>query len=199
MIMVFNHEASRLQNRRTSRKCQKLTSHGKTTETPLLLEGNGFANSGVPIDDNRVEDEAVLVALHLADHVGLSIGGTVVVDHTQTTLESHVDGHLVLCDRVHGRRDEGGLESDPLGDRRIKHDLGGGKPNVAREQQEVIVSQTTMLGRVHELMKIQPIAALVLLEHLQGLGEVRDLGGAIDGGSGSHCGGLFFSLRRGVV
>jgi len=104
-----------------------LTSDGEATETELLLEGNGLADGGLGGDDNGVEDETVLVALDLADHLGLLIGRAVVVNNTETTEESHVDGHVVLGDSVHGRREEGSLEGDALGDGRVKGDLVGGE------------------------------------------------------------------------
>ena len=150
-----------------------LTSDRETTETPLLLKSFSFANSGVGVNDDRVVDETVLVSLDLADHVGLSLGGAVVVNNTKTTLESHVDGHLVFRDSVHRRRDEGGSESDALGDGRFKADLRGSEANVAREEQEVVVGQTTVLGCVHKLMDVETIPLLVLLENLKGLGVVK--------------------------
>lgn len=168
-----------------------LTSNWETSEAPFLLKSLGLANSGVTADDNRVEDEAVLVTLHLADHVGLSIGRAVVVNNTQTTLESHVDGHLVLSDSVHGGGDEGSLERDALGDGRVEGDLRGREANVARQDKEVVVGQATVLGRVHKLLSVEAIARLVLSQHLQSGGVVEDLGGAV-GGHFIYSGIFFF-------
>jgi hypothetical protein len=50
-----------------------------------------------------------------------------VVDDAQTTEKSHVDGHVVFGDSVHGGRHKRSLEGDPLGYRRFKRDLGGGE------------------------------------------------------------------------
>jgi hypothetical protein len=50
-----------------------------------------------------------------------------VVDDTQATKQSHVDGHVVLGDGVHGRGQKGGLQGDALGDRAVQADVGGGK------------------------------------------------------------------------
>jgi hypothetical protein len=138
-------------------------SNWETTETPLLLQSLGLANGGVAINDNGVEDETVLVTLDLADHVGLGFRRAVVVNNTKTTLESHVDGHLVLCDSVHRGRDEGGLEGDTLGDRRIERDFRGSEANVAGEEQEVIVGKTTVLGCIHKLVDVEAILHLVLI------------------------------------
>ena len=100
----------------------RLTGDRETAEAPFLLKSAGLANGGLLGDDNGVGDEAVLVALDLAHHVGLAIRRAVVVDDTQATLQSHVDSHLVLGDGVHGRRQERSLESDALGDRRVERD-----------------------------------------------------------------------------
>lgn len=171
---------------KNSKNRAELTGNGEAAKAPFLLEGLGLANGQVAVDDDGVEDEAVLVALDLADHVGLGLGGAVVVDDAEAALESHVDGHLVLGDGVHGGRDEGRLEGDALRDGRVERDLGGGEANVSRQQQEVIVRQTAVLGRVHELVDVEPIEPLVLGQDLEGLGVVQDLEALVDG-SGSHC------------
>lgn len=49
------------------------------------------------------------------------------VDDTETAEERHVDGHVVLGDRVHGRGQQGGLEGDALGDGRVELDGVGCK------------------------------------------------------------------------
>lgn len=103
------------------------TSDWKSTEPPLGLESAGFGNGRLWADDNRVKDETVLVALDLANHLGLLIGRAVVVNDTKTTKESHVDGHVVLSDGVHWGGDEWGLKGNALGDWSFKVD------NVGRE------------------------------------------------------------------
>lgn len=103
------------------------TGDGETTETTLLPECLGFTNSHLGGDDNGIKDETVLVALDLADHLGLVIHGAVVVDDTETAKQSHVDGHVVLSDGVHGRREERGLKGDALGDRSIEVHVRSGE------------------------------------------------------------------------
>lgn len=49
------------------------------------------------------------------------------VDDTKTTEKSHVDGHVVLGDGVHGGGQKRGLEGDALGDGRVELDLVGGE------------------------------------------------------------------------
>jgi len=153
-----------------------LTCDGETTESPLLLEGLGLANSGVALDHDRVDDEAVLIALHLANHVGLGLRRAVVVNDTETTLKSHVDGHVMLGDSVHRRRDKGCLKRDTLGDGRVEADGRGREANVAGQQEEVVVSETTLHLGVHQILNTEAITALVLLQVLLSLGVVEDLG-----------------------
>lgn len=158
-----------------------LTGDGETAEAPFLLESAGLADGGLLGDDDRVGDEAVLVPLNLAHHVGLAVGRAVVVDNTQTALQSHVDGHLMLGDRVHGRGQEGRLQGDALGDGRVEVDLGGGEADVARQDQEVVVRQATVLLGVHEVVNAEPITVRVLRQVLDGVLEVQ---------RGSHGGGV---------
>lgn len=98
------------------------------------------------------------------------------VDDTETTLEGHVDGHLVLGDSVHGGGDKGSLEGDALGDGRVEDDFRGREANVAGQQQEVIVGQTAVLGRVHELVEVEAIVRLVLLEDIESGLVVKNVG-----------------------
>lgn len=99
------------------------------------------------------------------------------VNDTETTLQCHVDSHLVLSDSVHGGRHKGSLKCDALGDGGVELDSGGREANVTRQQQEVVVGQTAVLSGIHELVNIEAIAGLVLLEELKSLGVVEGLGG----------------------
>ena len=64
-------------------RTKKRTGDREATKAPFLLEGLGLANFGVASNDDGVEDEAVFIALHLADHVSLLVGRAVVVDDTK--------------------------------------------------------------------------------------------------------------------
>ena len=153
----------------------RLTSDRETAEAPLLLQLAGLAHGGLGRDDDGVKDEAVLVTLDLADHLGLLLDRAVVVDHTNATKESHVDGHVGLGDSVHGRRGEWSLEGDVAGELRGHVDLGGREANVSRQEQEVVVCLTAHLLLVQELVDRDTILGLILLEQLEGLGGVLDL------------------------
>jgi hypothetical protein len=160
------------------------TSNGEAAKSPLLLQSDGLANGCGRLNDNRVEDEAVLETLDLADHVGLFLGGAVVVDDTETTLEGHVDSHLVFGDSVHGRGHKGRLEGDALGDRRVKQDLRGREADVSGKHEEVIVGEASMRPGVHQLCHGKAILGLELLEILHSRLVVPDLDCAVDCG---HC------------
>lgn len=116
-----------LQERAKKKKFVKLTSDRETTKAPLGLELLSLADGGLGRENNGVENEAILVSLDLADHLGLGLGGAVVVDDTETTEQGHVNGHVVLGDGVHGRGQKRSLQGDTLGDRGIKRHIGGGE------------------------------------------------------------------------
>ena len=104
-----------------------LTCDGEAAKSPLILQCLCLRNSGSGRNDNGVKDEAVLEALDLAHHLGLLIGGAVVVDDAQPTKQGEVDGHRVLSHGVHGRGDKGRLEGDTLSDGSVQCDCGGGE------------------------------------------------------------------------
>lgn len=148
----------------------------ETAEAPFLLQSLDFLDGLILAEDNRVEDEAILVTLDLLDHLCLLVWRAVVVNNTETTLESHGDGHLVLSDSVHRRRNEWGLENNSLGHRRLEADRGCWESNVAGENQEIVICKTSVLLRVEEALNIEAIAGLVLvLQDLQGLARIEGL------------------------
>ena len=141
-----------------------LTCDRKPSKAPSLLKQFGLANGGIPGDDNGVENKTIFIAFDLANHVGLGIGITVVVDNPQTTLERHVNSHFVLGNGVHGRRKERGLQGDPLGHGGVQGHLGSWKPDVARQYKEIIVSEAATDFGVYQIIDAETIAAFVLLE-----------------------------------
>lgn len=174
----------------------RLTSDGETAEAPLFLQLTGLTDGGLGRDDDGVEDEAVLVTLDLADHLGLLLDRAVVVDHTNATKKGHVDSHVGLGNGVHGRGGEGGLEGDVAGELGGHVDLGGREANVARQEQEVVVCLTAHLLLVQKLVDGDTILGLILLEQLEGLGGVLDLDAVGRHGAGNDV--VFFWWRRRV-
>lgn len=133
------------------------------------------------------------------------------VDDTKTTVKSEGDGHSVLGDGVHRGREEGGVEGDLLSDpeegsARLSTDLvarldllglqrndGSGERDVSREHQEVVVSETTVPSRVHELVQGETIASRVLFEEGKSIG-----GGGERGGSGGSDRGVDITVDDGA-
>jgi hypothetical protein len=60
-----------------------------------------------------------------------------VVDDTEATKKRHVDGHVVLSDRVHGRRQKRYLQNDSFRNRRVKSDIR------SREAYRAVNTETT--------------------------------------------------------
>ncbi len=152
------------------------TSDWETTKSPLLLQSPNLTDSLVLAEDDWVEDETVLETLNLLNHLGLLLWGAVVVDDTETSLESNGDGHLVLGDSVHRRGDKWSLEGDALGDWGLEGDARGWKVDGAWKDQEVVVGETTVLVGVEELMdgeSIRAVLGVVLLQDLQGSGGIE--------------------------
>lgn len=119
-----------MENHHERRKfCEQieLTSNWEAAETPLGLQVFCFSDSSLGREDNRIQDKTVLVTLDLPDHLSLVFWSAVVVDDTQATQKSHVNGHVVLGDSVHGRRQEGSLQCDTLGDRGVQRNIGSRK------------------------------------------------------------------------
>lgn len=125
------------------------------------------------------------------------------VDDTETAEQSHVNGHVVLSDSIHGRREERSLESNALGDRSVEVDFGGGeafeksqsrsplafakleRTDVARQDQEIVVGETTVPLGINEGVDVDAIVlSIVLLQNLQGGGVVEHLSrrSTVDGG-----------------
>jgi hypothetical protein len=102
----------------------KPTSDRETTEAPGRLKLLGLRNGGLGRDNDRVENETILVSLDLADHLGLVFGRAVVMDNTETSEKRHVDGHVVFSDSVHRRGQKRRFQGNALGDRGIKGNFG---------------------------------------------------------------------------
>ncbi|KAI3492777.1 hypothetical protein L1887_42574 [Cichorium endivia] len=153
---------------------RKLTSDGDAAEAEALLDLEDVADGGVGVEAEGLGDEAVLVLLDLADDASLLLRAHVVVDDTHAAHEAHCDGHLGLGDRVHGRREEGGVQRDVFGDLGAQADVRGGEVDEAGQHEEVVVGETAVLARVDELGHAETIAGGVGLEVLERLGRRQD-------------------------
>lgn len=181
---------------KSEKRERKLTSHRETSKSPLSLQVLGLPNGGFRREYNRIQDESVLESLDLSHHLRLVLRRAVVVDNTQTTQKSHVDGHVVLGHSVHGRRHKGCLQSNALGNGGIKSNIRSREAcaralvdanntsrviclhtDVAGQDQEVVVSQCTMFVRIQQSVNVKTISGrVVLLQDIEGLGVVLNLG-----------------------
>lgn len=171
-VYFINHESVELgrRMRRASR-----TSNRETTKTPLVFQSFGLADSGVAVKNDWIQDKAILESLDLLDHLGLLISRTVVVNDTESTLQSNVNSHIMFSNGIHGGGDKWSLERDPLGDWRIENDFGSSKSNVTGKNEEIIVGQASVLLGVEEGLDIQSIALFILFKDLKSLGAVQKL------------------------
>ncbi len=128
-----------LEDHREHIKSERLTCNRETAKAPFLLQGLGLPDGGILANDNGVVDEAIFKPLDLPDHLCLGVGGAVVVNDPQPTLQGHMNCHFMFCDSVHRRRNEGRLQGNVPGDWRFKRDFGGRETNVARHNEKVIV------------------------------------------------------------
>lgn len=73
----------------------------------------------------------------------------------------HSNRHLTLGHGVHRATHEGSLQSELFRDATLRHDLRGGEVDLSGKKQEVVVGQTAMDGRVHEIGDAETIAGLI--------------------------------------
>lgn len=85
----------------------------------------------------------------------------------------HGNCHFTFCDSIHWTTEKGCFENDVAGDAGLRLDVLCGKIDLAWQEQEIIVGQTTVDGRVHEVLDGEPIVALVGFEVFDGGGGVE--------------------------
>jgi len=146
-----------------------LTSNWETTEAPFLLQALDLSNCSVTVQDDGIQNKAVFIPLDLLDHLGLLISRAIVVDNTQTSLQSHMDSHLVFGDGVHGRGHERNLKGDALGDWGVENNLRSCKSDIAREDEEIIVGQSAVIFGVDQALDIESVAILILGQDVKSL------------------------------
>ena len=77
---------------------------------PHSLSRSARVTSG--FDGQRVGDHTGLGTLDHIDLSGLVVDGQIAVQHTDTTVTSHGDGHLGLGHGIHGSGEDRGLHHD---------------------------------------------------------------------------------------
>lgn len=127
-VIIKEAEAGIGRKEKKKKKKKRLTSHRKPSKSPLGLQSLGLSNSGLWREHDRVQNETILISLHLLHHLRLIFRRAVMVDYTQATKQSHVNGHVVLSHSVHRRRHQGGLQGDALGNRAVQGDIRSREP-----------------------------------------------------------------------
>lgn len=124
MQRIKRTQVERQKTKCTDATALKLTSDREATEAPFGLQVLSLADGGLGGEDDGIEDEAVLVSLDFTDHLGLVLSAAVVVDDTQTTEQSHMNGHVVLGDSVHGGGQQRSLQRNTLSDGGVQNGIG---------------------------------------------------------------------------
>ena len=95
------------------------------------------------------------------------------------------DSHLALRDGVHGRAHERRLEHDVARDAALRADLLRREVDLAGQEEEVVVRESAVHARVHQVGDGEPVRAFVALQDLDGVRGVEE-----GVGVGGHGGGV---------
>ena len=85
----------------------------------------------------------------------------------------HRNSHLISCDGIHGATDKWRLEEDVSGNATFCDDLVGREIDFTRKDEEVVVREAAMKGRIHEVADRQAIRGGVFFELIEGRGWVE--------------------------
>ena len=72
----------------------------------------GLSHSRTEGDGDRIIDHTILSSFHDGHLTGLILYRHILVDHTDTTLTRNGNGHLRLCDGIHGGRHKRHIQLD---------------------------------------------------------------------------------------
>ena len=100
-----------------------------------------FPDGHIRAGSDGVGDHAGLGALHNLYLLGLVLGGQVAVQHADTTLASHGNGHAGLGHGIHGGRGKRDAEADIAGKLRAGIDLGRHDIGFGGQQEHIVKGQ----------------------------------------------------------
>jgi hypothetical protein len=97
------------------------------------------------------------------------------VSRSASLLEAHRhrNSHLIAGDSIHGTTDKWRLEEDVSSNATFCGDLLGREIDFARKDEEVVVREAAMKGRIHEVADRQAIRGGVFFELIEGRGWVE--------------------------
>ena len=116
--------------------------HWNAADFVLAHDAQRVACRGIHGKRHGVLNHAAFRTLHFADFVGLRSDGHVLVNHPDAALASHGNGHLAFGHGVHGGTDNGCLQLDVPGERRVKLDVARQHFGIVGDEQDVVVRQS---------------------------------------------------------
>ena len=84
----------------------------KSRDAHLIRHGHNLAHGVLGRDDDRVEQDATFVALDLGDFSSLFLCAQVFMNNPHAALLGNRNGQASFCDRIHGGRHQGQIQSD---------------------------------------------------------------------------------------
>ncbi len=109
---------------------------------PHSLSRSARVTSGLTVSGSG--DHTGLGTLDHIDLSGLVVDGQIAVQHTDTTVTSHGDGHLGLGHGIHGSGEDRGLHHDLASQMSAGVHFGGNDIRLVRQQQHIIISKAEL-------------------------------------------------------
>ena len=121
-----------------------LVHNRQTGDVELAAQLVEVGQSDLGVDGQRVGDHTGLGTLDHIDLSGLVVDGQIAVQHTDTTVTSHGDGHLGLGHGIHGSGEDRGLHHDLASQMSAGVHFGGNDIRLVRQQQHIIISKAEL-------------------------------------------------------
>mmetsp|Transcript_49657 Transcript_49657/g.112760 ORF Transcript_49657/g.112760 Transcript_49657/m.112760 type:complete len:274 (-) Transcript_49657:178-999(-) len=119
----------------------------------------------------RPPDEAVLELLHRRHARCLDVHRALRVDESDAALQRHADGHVLLGHRVHGRRDEGAAQRNPLRNSRSQLHIVHAEVYVRRVHDQIVKGVAPRSCRTKNLLCAVAVYYFVFI-NFQGVFEL---------------------------
>ena len=121
-----------------------LVHHRQTGDVELAAQLVEISQSDLRVDGQRIGNHTGLRALDHIDLSSLIVDGQVAVQHADTTVTSHGDGHLGLGHGIHGSGEDRGLHHDLASQMSAGVHFGGNDIRLVRQQQHIIISKAEL-------------------------------------------------------
>ena len=121
-----------------------LVHHRQTGDVELAAQLVEISQSDLRVDGQRIGNHTGLGALDHIDLSSLIVDGQVAVQHADTTVTSHGDGHLGLGHGIHGGGEHRGLHRDIAGQMGAGVHFGRNDIRLVRQQQHIIIGKAEL-------------------------------------------------------